>query len=129
MPAPLLSYHRGKWRLRQDYVVKVAGHRITIPNGFIFDLASIPRGFWWACAPFELSIVAPLVHDFLYRYQGDPPIGSLFPMRVLTRRMTDDLFRLLMELEGVPKWRRGFAYRAVRAFGRSAWNRHRPRPR
>jgi hypothetical protein len=81
----------------------------------------VPRPFWWLIAPFELSIAAPLIHDFLYRYRGQPPAGSIVPPRSYDRRQSDQLFRELMRLEAVPAWRRAAAYRAVRWFGGAGW--------
>ena len=87
----------------------------------MFDLSSIPRLFWPVIAPFELSITAPLVHDFLYAHGGEPPPGSVSPPRTYTRRETDRIFRVIMRAEGVAAWRRILGYAAVRLFGRSAW--------
>lgn len=110
------------WRLEQAYGYQDGDTQITVPTVFEFDLASVPRPFWWLIGPFDLSIAAPLVHDFLYRYRGDPPQGSTVPARVYTRREADLLFRAIMKEEGVWWWRRAAAYRAVRWFGGAAWS-------
>jgi hypothetical protein len=55
-----------RFRIEKPYVFGM----IQIPAGFVFDLASVPRVLWWLIAPFELSIVAPLIHDWLYRVEG-----------------------------------------------------------
>ena len=94
---------------------------ITVPAGFRFDLSSVPRVFWSLIAPFELSIAAPLAHDFLYRHGGQPPAGSIEPPRTYTRAEADRLFLTIMQAEGVAPWRRIPAYLAVRLFGRSSW--------
>jgi hypothetical protein len=123
LPAPIVSYDvsEGKWRLEAAYGYFDDPNQITVPNQFAFDLASVPRPFWWLIAPFELSIAAPLLHDFLYRYQGKPPGSAVDPPRTYSRRETDLLFRTIMTQEGVPAWRRAAAYRAVRWFGAAAW--------
>ncbi len=120
---PVLSYDPIKqlWRLEQDYAYVHAGTTITVPAGFEFDLASVPKPLWWLISPFDLSIVAPLIHDFLYRYEGNPLAGSIAPPRTYTRKEADRLFRYIMKQEGVWWWRRAAAYRAVRTFGRSWW--------
>jgi hypothetical protein len=121
LPAPVLTYiGDDRWRLEQDYVYQDGEHRITVPAGFEFDLSSVPRALWSVIAPFELSVTAPLLHDFLYRYGGHPP-GAIEPPRTYTRKEADELFRRVMEEEGVPAWRRHAAYAAVRLFGRRAW--------
>jgi hypothetical protein len=122
LPSPVLTYlvSERKWRLEEAYSYRDGAHRIRVPEQFEFDLASIPRLFWWVIAPFELSIAAPLLHDFLYRYRGDPPAGSIEPPTIYSREESDRLFRRVMASEGVPRWRRAAAYRAVRWFGGSS---------
>ena len=119
LPAPLISYDvpARLWRLEADYAYFDDPHQITVQSQFTFNLASVPRAFWWLIAPFELSIVAPLIHDFLYRHRGNPPAGSIVPPRRYTRKEADLLFRNAMAQEGVPAWRRVAAYHAVRWFG------------
>jgi hypothetical protein len=122
LPPPVVTYlGNDRWRLEADYIYQDGDHGITVPAGFEFDLSSVPRAFWSLIAPFELSITAPLLHDFLYHYGGRPPAGAVEPPHAYTRREADDLFRTVMEKEGVPAWRRLPAYAAVRLFGGRAW--------
>ena len=123
LPAPILTYigPGNVWRLEDDYSYRDSEFVITVPEGFRFDLASIPRAFWWLISPFELSIAAPLLHDFLYQHAGAPPAGSIDPLHVYSRADADRLFLEVMESEGVHGWRRGPAYAAVRAFGWLGW--------
>ncbi|MEX2100839.1 MAG: DUF1353 domain-containing protein [Acidimicrobiia bacterium] len=119
---PILSFVGGRnWRLEADFWFPSAGRVITIAKGFLFDLSSVPRLLWWLIAPFELSVVAPLIHDFLYRYGGKPPAGSIEPPHEYTRAEVDGVFRRIMEAENVVGWRRMFGYVAVRLFGFWAW--------
>ena len=39
---------------------------ITVPNGFMTDLASTPRALWAFVAPFDVARAA-IVHDLLYK--------------------------------------------------------------
>lgn len=123
LPAPVISYldDRGLWRLDEPYSLTLEGHRIRIPAGFEFDLASVPRPLWWLIAPFELSIAAPLLHDFLYRHAGKLPEDAVEPPKTYTRWEADQLFLQVMRREGVPAWRRLLAYTATRVFGGFAW--------
>lgn len=122
LPPPVItSPSVGRWRLERAYTYHDGATAITVPAGFEFDLSSVPRLFWPLIAPFDLSIVAPLLHDFLYRHGGDPAAGSIEPPRTYERAEVDRMFRTIMEAEGVPAWRRVLAYLAVRAFGGSAW--------
>ena len=116
LPPPILTYRgAGRWRLEVAYTYADGETAITVPAGFELDLASVPRVFWSLIAPFELSIVAPLVHDFLYRH------GGKTAARTYTRAEADALFRRIMTAESVPAWRATLAYFAVRLFGRGAW--------
>jgi len=119
---PILSFVGGRrWRLEADFWFPDAGRVITVPKGFLFDLSSVPRALWWLIAPFDLSVVAPLIHDFLYRYGGKPPAGAIEPPHTYTRAEVDAVFRRVMEAENVAAWRRVLGYAAVRVFGYWAW--------
>ena len=123
LPPPVLTYVGGKhWRLEADYAYRDGDTMITVPAGFRFDLSSVPRALWWLIAPFELSIAAPMLHDFLYLHGGRPPAGTLMPPRTYTRADADRVFREVMKAEGVPMWRRVLGYAAVRLFGGDAWH-------
>ncbi len=120
--ALLVTYlGNGWWRLERAYDQRDGDTTITVPAGFEFDLSSVPRIFWSLLAPFELSIAAPLLHDFLYRYGGKPPAGSVTPPRTYSRAEADRMFREIMRAEGVSAWRRTLGYAATRVFGRAAW--------
>jgi len=123
LPPPLLTWiGDGRWRLETDYAYRDGEAVITAPAGFQFDLSSVPRVLWWLIAPFELSIAAPLLHDFLYLYGASPPAGSIEPPRTYTRAEADRLFYGIMRAEGVPGWRRMLSLAAVRLFGQNAWH-------
>lgn len=123
LPAPLLTYSpaRGTWTLEETYAAQDGARTLTITAPFEFDLATVPRLVWSLIAPFELSIVAPLIHDFLYLYAGNPPAGGITPRHRYSRVEADQLFRRLMQAEGVAAWRRTVAYAAVRVFGGRYW--------
>ena len=138
LPPVWVTYvaHRDVWILVADYQVEIEwvdglGQQCTadllIPYGFEFDLASIPRPAWWLIAPFELSIIAPLVHDWLYVNNGDVNRRAKIGLRwindfSLTRKQVDDVFLKLMEKEHITKWKRTLAYKAVRAFSWMFWD-------
>lgn len=124
LPPPVVTYHvaLGAWSLESDYLYRRDGHLLLVPAGFTFDLASIPRLVWVVIAPFELSIAAPLLHDFLYRHRGVPAVDH--SARTYTRAEADRLFLEVMTREGVRRWRMLAAFGAVRLFGWLAWNGH-----
>ena len=92
-----------------------------MPAGFEFDLSTIPRIFWPLIGPFELSIVAPLLHDFLYTHGGKPPAGSVgAAANPTTRAEVDRMFREIMA-SGRPGLAACARVRSpVRLFGRPA---------
>lgn len=116
------------WLLLADYRLVYEdkqGKRLIeflIPIGFEFDLASIPRFLWSIISSFELSIAAPLIHDYLYRFEGNnkhhratSPTPGLISQRI-SRKRADEIFYDIMIMEGVPKWKAVAAFRAVRWF-------------
>jgi hypothetical protein len=128
LPAPIVSYDVGRrrWRLEAPYAYRDGERLLTVPRDFEFDLASVPRAFWWVIAPFELSIAAPLLHDFLYHFRGRTPPGAVVPPGAYDRAGADRLFAAVMAEEGVAGWRRALAYLATRALGGPAWAAGRP---
>ena len=48
------------------------GKVITIPKGFEWDLASVPKFLWWLMSPDVDSEIAYLIHDYLYINQTLP---------------------------------------------------------
>lgn len=125
LPSVRVTYlvREGSWRLDADFRWEEGGTRLTVPAGYRFDLASVPRLLWWLIAPFELSLAAPLVHDFLYRTAGVPPPRTVEPHRTFTRAEADRIFCAIMARQGVAGWRLAAAYLAVRVAGVLAWRR------
>ena len=73
----------GAWFLVEDWALwcREGDWEVTVPAGFRFDLASIPRLLWPVVGPFELSIDAPLFHDACYQYGGFCRGAGLIPRR------------------------------------------------
>ena len=91
---------------------------VTVPAGFVTDLASVPRGLWPLMPPSGRYAPAAIVHDYLYQHQrvGDVVISRGYADSVL-RRASGDL--------GVP-WRiRWPMYLGVRSFGWAIWRHYR----
>lgn len=89
------------------------GKIITVPAGFSYDGASVPRFFWRAVFPpvHAKSRRAALFHDYLYRVQPDG----------WTRGEADELFLALLIEDGTSKCRAALAYYGLRVFGGAAW--------
>ena len=118
-------------------LLKYCGVRVTnknvvsVPKGYITDLASVPRFCWAFIAPFDVARAA-VVHDILYEkintaYKGEKILTK--HDREKYRKVADDLFKEGMEsaVPPVPKWKIWAAYNAVRVFGRWAINSSAPR--
>ena len=118
-------------------LLKYCGVRVTnknvvsVPKGYITDLASVPRFCWAFIAPFDVARAA-VVHDILYEkintaYKGEKILTKHDRERY--RKVADDVFKEGMESDvpPVPKWKIWAAYNAVRVFGRWAINSSAPR--
>ncbi len=82
---------------------------VTVPEGFVTDLASIPSAFWSIRRPEGRHAFAAVVHDFLYWTQTK------------TREEADNIFKQAMLDSRVGKKEAESLYQAVRFFGQSAW--------
>ena len=107
---------------------------VTVPKGYITDMASVPRACWAFIAPFDVARAA-VIHDIMYekintQYKAvnESAAAEEGPAtkkeRESYRKIADDVF-----LEGmhaseppVPAWKKYAAYYAVRVFGRWAIN-------
>lgn len=101
---------RGTWRLLASlgYSSDLIG-QVTVPAGFVTDLASVPRlpvAFFLAGG---LAHAAAVVHDWLYTtHQTD-------------RATADAVFREAAQACGVSPWRAWVMWLGVRAGGASSW--------
>lgn len=106
-------------------------YRITVPAGFVNNLASVPRILWFYISPFDLGRAA-LVHDYLYARRGRLPLGYFTRKKdngwhwepvdkPWSRYDADRLFARMMRESGVSRTKRRRAFWAVRIFGGGAW--------
>ena len=91
---------------------------ITVPEGYITDLASVPRICWAFIAPFDVARAA-VIHDILYeKINGAFKRGQIPTKkhRELYRTIADNIFRQGMENSepSVPNWKIKSAFYAVR---------------
>jgi Protein of unknown function (DUF1353) len=121
LPAPVVWHDGEAWVLDRSYTYDDRGTLLTVKAGFRWDLSSVPRIFWPFVAPFELSVVASLFHDALYREGGDVQAMTTPPPTHYSRSDADRVFYDIMEKEGIGWTRRHVAWMAVRDFGWAAW--------
>lgn len=95
---------------------------IVIPDGFIWDLSSVPRFLWGLLPPDGDFELASLIHDFLYK---TPALGY-------SRKFSDD--EMLIWSKAVSGTQNKWSFRnldnqlryiAVRIFGNIIWKKSR----
>jgi len=92
------------WITECPFVVEtLAAGIVTVPAGFLFDGNSLPRLMWWYSLPTDF-LEAGCLHDYLYRYGRD-------------RKVADQAYTEVLELQGQNKVSRGLRYTALRLFG------------
>lgn len=128
---------RGGYHLNEEYVYQWAYSgrvsRITVPRGFRWDGASVPRAVWTLSGLQQDGLIraAALIHDWIYHHDGKLPLGSqqefepgvgwIDIIGTWTRQDADKLFARMMRDSGIePRYVRR-AYVAVRAFGWILW--------
>jgi hypothetical protein len=90
------------------------GEIITVPSGFEFDFASVPRLFWIAIHPTGDLARASVIHDYLY-------VSHQINGREIGRTEANDIFLDAMIDSGVSWWKRNAAYVGVFIGGDHAW--------
>jgi hypothetical protein len=88
--------------------------QITVPEGFITDLTSVPRPLRWIAGRVGPWLEAAIVHDYLYVAWQDVPGKS--PLRE-DRRFADDIMLAAMREAEVHPWMAWAIHRAVSLFG------------
>ncbi|OHC11108.1 MAG: hypothetical protein A2002_02210 [Pseudomonadales bacterium GWC1_66_9] len=111
-PLDLRAHLPGEWVLLAPLIyVSADGRSITVPAGFITDLASIPALLRPVFDPADSSRQSAVLHDWLYCAQ------------TTTRAQADALFLEALEQCGVGFVRRWTMYCGVRVGGWMYWNR------
>lgn len=93
-----------------DYMDIVNTVRLTVPSGFITDLASVPRLPFIYLVLNGVADMPGVLHDYLYSCSR------------FDREICDKIFLKAMLSIGVPKWKAYLIYTAVRLFGESHYN-------
>ena len=100
------------WIVRQPlvYTIGVSNDTVTVPPGFVTDLASIPRALQSIIQQNGRYLLPAVVHDYLYWKQ------------TCTRKQSDQILLLAMIENEVSDVHRFAIYNAVRAAGSFAWD-------
>ncbi|EGY4506765.1 DUF1353 domain-containing protein [Salmonella enterica] len=97
------------WRVHEPFEFYLCDDNsdvISVPAGFVTDLATVSRIFWTLLPPDGKYAKAAIIHDYLY------------DNALRTKKEADKIFLDGMTVLGVPKWKRTVMYWAVRLFGR-----------
>ena len=102
-------------------------HEIVVNEGFVTDLASVPRICWAFIAPWDVARAA-IIHDLLYkkiriyRRECSKTLNNFEDPKVISaaKKAADNVFRMAMKdaEPSVAKWKIAAAYYSVRMFGR-----------
>lgn len=127
-PEPVTLQHEVdmRWTVAKTFCADVAGefgpsgHYVClyVPEGFVTDLASVPRVAWSILPPEGKYDEAAVIHDYIYSLSGQLP-GVTF-----SRSDVDRILMLGMQSCGVSWLTRNTMWAAVRAFGGSHWGVH-----
>jgi hypothetical protein len=96
---------------------------IIVPKDFTTDLYSIPTIARILLQTSEENPIAAIIHDYLYANKGNITIevnNQLVPY-TYSRKNCDKLFKVIMTLTGVPRWKIFCMYTAVKFGGKIGW--------
>ena len=116
-----------KWEVIEEWsYVLPDDTKIFIPEGFVFDGASIPRPFWAILSPVGLLLTPGLVHDYAYQHDKllslDSEGNRTIYKNKAGRGYWDRLFRdVAIEVNGF-KIINNIAWIALVLFGWIDWN-------
>jgi hypothetical protein len=85
---------------------------VSVPTGFVTDLASVPSVLWSKYPPIGRYAYAAVIHDYLYWVQTG------------TREEADEILRAAMADAKVDSGTVSDFYNALSLFGGAAWNRN-----
>ncbi len=121
---------KAQFLVARSYSVKFkldgAEHTITVPQGMLTDLASIPRCMRWYISQVGPHLEASIVHDFLYVAWQDLDGGEA---RSEDRRFADRLMRTAMLSASVNGFKAFLIYLGLRVGGGGVYREREPEPR
>ena len=103
-----------KYKVMEDIQYNIMGTILTVPKGFITDLASIPTSLQGIIPKQGLYDAGAILHDYLYSSQ------SIYP---INRYDSDRIFHYVMVECGVDTKLADIMYNAVRIGGESHYQR------
>ena len=100
------------WKITKPVTVELSNKEvITIPKGFYYDMASVPKFLWSIVRPFNDGLLATLIHDYLYVHRKPG----------WTRAKVDKEYLKWMNQSNSNKLDNYVRYIFVRVFGWAVW--------
>jgi len=113
------------WEIAEDFEYELNDIKYTIPAGFKFDGASIPKFLHTFLSPVGVLLMGGLVHDYAYKYQTLLKINKTDTLGVISQKRADEIFRdINIGVNGFYLMNY-LAYYSLRLGGFLAWNKHR----
>ena len=114
-----------KWELAEDFNYTINDDAFVVPEGFVFDGASVPKFLAIWLSPVGVLLMGGLVHDYGYKYAClKYPNSNLLYTGKKDQKYMDRLFRdICIEVNGF-RLLNYLAYYALRICGFLAWNKH-----
>lgn len=111
--APVAKLGDRYWVMTSPFIYRIFNtqYKITIPKGFVTDLASVPRSLWsFGLAPHDSYMSAAIIHDYLYWDQR------------CSKAEADSVLKLAMYESKVGGLQRWLVYRGVASLGRGSFD-------
>ncbi len=124
---PSLRGGRSLWGVQRPLTYQTGedlNELITVPAGFVTDLASVPRPMWSIYPPDGPWVKAAVIHDFLYDTGGGGlwnGTAGITRAQPYTRAQADHILREAMADRGIGPWERAVIWSAVRLGGARGW--------
>ena len=115
------------WEVADDWAFKIGSTWYVIPQGFVFDGASIPKFLHTWLSPTGVLLMGGLVHDYAYKYATLLKSGQKETMGPIDQKRADEIFRDINIEQNGFHFLNYLAYYALRIGGFVAWNGHRKR--
>ena len=113
------------WEVADDWAFKIGSTWYVIPQGFVFDGASIPKFLHTWLSPTGVLLMGGLVHDYAYKYATLLKSGKKKTMGTIDQKKADEIFRDINIEQNGFHFLNYLAYWALRIGGFVAWNKHR----
>lgn len=119
-----------EWELAEDWIFLLPNGKVaTVPKGYRFNGASVPRLFRSLVSPNGVMLVQSLLHDFGYDYDylwirqadGSHIRDAVRPYDTGRKEVWDQVFKEVGDHVNGMTWLNTAAYWALRLGGKSAW--------